>query len=303
MLIDYLVQAHACPSHFGRLTEALSAPNTRLFAHIDAKSYLSPFALATTADVTFVEDRVAVHWADFSQVAASLALMRKALSRDRPADYLVLLSGSDYPLASQADIAARLAAAPDRLYLNALPMPTPTKPLSRLAYRRVRWLDRRPLAHKALARLRRRLPWLLRRDIRAGLGGLTPFAGSSWWALPRAAAAHVLEFCDRRPEVVRFFERSHYADETFFQTVLCNSPFADRIRGALTCADWDAGARNPATLTPAHIDRIRRTGGLSPSDARIQAVTPLFARKFPDDSAELISALPWRAEVARSRTA
>src|SRR5690606_38732017 len=44
--------------------------------------------------------------------------------------------------------------------------------------------------------------------------------GSQWWCLRRRTAEWVLDFCARRPEVVRFFRTTWIPDETFFQPVV-----------------------------------------------------------------------------------
>ena len=44
--------------------------------------------------------------------------------------------------------------------------------------------------------------------------------GSQWWCLRRRTVEAVLEFCDKRPDVVRFFRTTWIPDETFFQTIV-----------------------------------------------------------------------------------
>ena len=44
--------------------------------------------------------------------------------------------------------------------------------------------------------------------------------GSQWWCLRRRTIEAVLEFCDKRPDVVRFFRTTWIPDETFFQTIV-----------------------------------------------------------------------------------
>ncbi|MGB3279806.1 MAG: DUF5928 domain-containing protein, partial [Pseudorhodobacter sp.] len=44
--------------------------------------------------------------------------------------------------------------------------------------------------------------------------------GSQWWCLRRRTIEALLEFCDRRRDVVRFFRTTWIPDETFFQTLV-----------------------------------------------------------------------------------
>ena len=128
------------------------------------------------------------------------------------------------------------------------------------------------------------------RDHKACFGNLAPFGGSSWWALSRAACEHILEFVDRNPAIVRFFHNTFCPDESFFQTILNNSELRARIARNLTFADWSAGGANPVFLSEKHLE-LFKTGPFMASDAVYGSGEYLFARKFPDDAAELVEKL------------
>jgi hypothetical protein len=88
--------------------------------------------------------------------------------------------------------------------------------------------------------------------------------------VPDAVAVQVLEFCCAHPGFVRFFSRSRYPDEMFFQTVVAALPTPRELRPPLTFADWsrpESRGKSPATLTTADIPLLRSSGGF-------------FARKF-----------------------
>ena len=112
MQIAYLILAHAQPQQIGRLTRRLAAPGVRFYLHIDANTPDEAFAAMqqevarSCAAATWIA-RQPCRWGGFSLVDASLRLIEAALADD--CDWLVLLSGQDYPLQSNADIAARLA--------------------------------------------------------------------------------------------------------------------------------------------------------------------------------------------------
>jgi hypothetical protein len=81
--------------------------------------------------------------------------------------------------------------------------------------------------------LRRRLPL-----------DLVPWGGSAYWVMSRRALDVVHVFVEEHPEYVRFFEHVDIPDETFFHTILLNSPVAsecDDIR--LHYTEW---GRTPA---------------------------------------------------------
>ena len=90
--ISYLVLAHNTPNHLRRLVHALESPNSVFFIHVDRKFDISPFEEGLSQyNVTFLEDRVAVHWGDFSDVEATIKLIGEALDRSPDSGYLCLL--------------------------------------------------------------------------------------------------------------------------------------------------------------------------------------------------------------------
>src|SRR5204863_758833 len=83
-------------------------------------------------DVELLDDRVPVYWGQWQMVDATLRLIDRALEQTDP-DYLVLLSGTCYPIRSNGRIRAVLGAGRD-LFINSIPMPDERlhKPISRL---------------------------------------------------------------------------------------------------------------------------------------------------------------------------
>jgi len=295
--VAYLVLTHAMPDHLGRQIAALADDGTGFFVHVDEKVPIQPFLEHRAPNVTFVEDRVPVYWGQWQMVDATLRLIRLALDRGRDYDYLVLLSGSCYPIRSRTYIRDALDAnAGDQLINStALPNPAVSKPLSRLDRFYVR--SDQPLvqnvgrAVRGSATLRRSgrplsKRWLLARDWRAALGSLAPHGGSSWWALTGDACRYITAFVDRKPAVIRFFENTRSPDEALFQTILANSPYAPRMRRGPTFSDWSAGGSHPGLITERHIARFAKPGPMI-SDGVYGRGEMLFARKFPDDGGRM----------------
>ncbi|HBP90928.1 MAG TPA: beta-1,6-N-acetylglucosaminyltransferase [Nitrospirales bacterium] len=94
MKIAYLILAHHMPEHLPRLVRALNDRGVDFDIHVDAKTDMTPFLGCAAPNVHFVAPRIPVKWGRWSLVEATLALMRQALSRRVPYDYLVLLSGA-----------------------------------------------------------------------------------------------------------------------------------------------------------------------------------------------------------------
>jgi hypothetical protein len=96
---------------------------------------------------------------------------------------------------------------------------------------------------------------------------LKPYGGSGYWCLSQSAARYIIDFIQRRQDVIRFYKYSRYSDEMFFHTILLNSYLRDSvINKSLHYIDWSTHPA-PAMFTSDDITR------LSQSDC-------LFARKF-----------------------
>jgi len=278
--IAYLVLAHENPKHLARLVGSLSSESSAIFVHIDRKSPADAFTGIRGEHVHFARRRVAVHWGDFSIVEATLELMRTALAYEPRLERFVLISGADYPLRPAAEIEAFFDRHLDAEFMHLIPMPSEAehKPISRLTtYKRrpgaarIAWLMRAALVRMGAVRRER--------DYRAHLRDLAPYGGSQWWALSREACEYILGFVARERQIVRFFRNTHCPDESFFQTILGNSDFRARTRRELTYTDWSAGGRSPALISAEHVDRLRASG------------EHLFARKFTDDSGDVVARL------------
>lgn len=78
------------------------------YVHIDKKTSQSPFQseVSQLSNVHFSEERYPVFWAGFNVIKATIALLHLCISSGKQYKKIVLLSGSDYPLVSNADIHA-----------------------------------------------------------------------------------------------------------------------------------------------------------------------------------------------------
>jgi len=104
MKISYLILAHNNPEHLLRLIHSLSTTDSFFFIHIDKKTPFYLFERTWAPNVSLAKRRIEVHWGEFSLVEATLHLIQQALDSPFGCDYLVLLSGVDYPLQSPRHI-------------------------------------------------------------------------------------------------------------------------------------------------------------------------------------------------------
>ena len=76
-------------------------------------------------------------------------------------------------------------------------------------------------------------------------------------------------------------------EESFFQTILGNSPFACRIRKLFVYADWPSLGAHPAMLDDKHL-RFFEAHEKVWIDDEWGSGEMLFARKFSDDDLRLV---------------
>jgi Core-2/I-Branching enzyme len=260
--IAYVVSAYKYPDQLARLLKRLSTPTSSFSLHVDRKTRPSVARAieALTEDVPRVRflPRHVSHWGGFGHVRASLKGLADVVEHGVQFDYLVLLTGQDYPLRSAAAIEGFLAEASGRSFMNHWRLPY--EPWGKRG-----GFDRLEDWH-LVTFFRRHLALPLRRSLP---GGLVPYGGGPYWCLSQDVAEYVYRFIHDHPEYVRFFQHVYIPDELFFQTAVMNSPFRETIvNDNLRFTDWSQKPA-PAILREADFPRLVSSG-------------KLFARKFDE---------------------
>ena len=267
------VLCHDRPEQVNLIMAQFPPESFDFFIHVDRKSDILP-RVDRRPNVFFVPDerRVDVRWGRFSQVEATLALMRMV----DPAVHsrMHLISGADFPIKPAREILAHCDR--DREFIESKPLPEATSwawgGMDRVLVRYPGWLIRRP--DEALPRALRiayrecvmRTGLLKRHDCPVDKF----YAGAQWFSITGACAAWMLSYLDAHPDYIRFFETGACVDEIFFATLVRLSPFASRLGGAMRFIRWEGGANGgPATLSDADVPAMRAHEGF-------------FARKITD---------------------
>lgn len=268
--VTYLIAGHRSPNIVASLVRALSP--SRVVVHIDAKVVDAPFreAVGDRPDVRFLDDRVRVRWAGWSQVETALRLMTAVEQSVGDDDYIALLSGDSFPLQPPDVIARFLAADAGRQYMSCVPIPVPGA--DRLAVRefgsmsrlsRIRFESDSRTGGRTPTDLLNRLE--LRRPYRAALGGRVPHGGGQWWTLTGAAVRWLLAESRRDPRFNRLCRTSAVPDEFYLPTLVMNSPFAPLVTRSLMYTDWRGEGWSPRALTSEHVERLGQRGLADPS--------------------------------------
>lgn len=230
-----LILAHRDPECINRfIRQIVTSPGEHgVFVHIDARAEGVAKAILQHPRVHVLEDRIAVRWADITQVEATLKLLRAALEDD--ADYSLLTVRSGQDLVIRPDWAEYFSE-PSRSWTS---WKRVDDHHSFAAWTRCRWprFTRQAYRSKAhpLRVLRGGILALAKRGIRLFPNrktlpeGWTVYHGTQWVTLARAHAEFVMRELEARPEILEFFAVALSPEERLFQTVLMNGPHAEEV--------------------------------------------------------------------------
>ncbi len=280
MAVAYLILAHNNPEQLARLVATLPVESPILIHFdrgADRELYQRTVRLLGNRDKLQFVERHACRWGDIGIVRGTVSLIRALAEGGYAFDHAILLSGADYPIKSNREIATFLAANRDREFIESFAFDEPNPWTNAGGYYKV--------PAKVLARhLRFRSRIIRLPGLREAPLGLRLYGGAQWWCLSSEAVRYLNDFIARNPELLRFYSGSFIPDESFIQTILANSPLAHRITGHhRRLIIWD----RPVPPYPA----ILKMDDLE----MLLASDNLFARKFdPKMDAGILDALDKR---------
>ena len=276
--IAYILLCHKDPEAIIRQASMLTAAGDCISIHFDARAKSQHYrfireALASNPNVTFARKRVRCGWGEWSLVEASLLAVRAAVEAFPRATHFYMLSG-DCAAIKSARYAHDFLDAHDVDYIESVDyfesdwIKTGMKE-ERLVYRHFVNERKHKWLFYACVDLQRRLG--LTREIPADL---QMQIGSQWGCLRRRTIEWILDFADRRRDVMRFFRTTWIPDETFFQTLVRHLvPEAEIKSRTLTFLMFtDYGI--PVTFYNDHYDLLLSQNAL-------------FARKISSEAKEL----------------
>lgn len=238
----YFIQSHDAVDQLIRLVSQLrSAPGERLIVvgH-DASRYPLECADLPAGDNLVVRQRTTpVCRGEFSCLEPYLDAAMWLIDDAGPFDWLVYLSGRDYPVRPVVEIERTLRETPEDGFLRHWPFDAPGNPWGQrrtqrrygFHYRRMPDVLRWPL--KIARPMLRLAGFELSQTYGVHLGtrptrslfdeGFRGFGGLQWHALRRVAVQYLVDFTRSRPDVVEAFRRTLVPDEAYVQTVLLNA--------------------------------------------------------------------------------
>ena len=303
MSVLYLITSHRDPDQVLRLARTLrrGSPGSAIAIHHDrSRSTLDPAPFQEMDDVYLLPFSVPVEWGGMSIVEMNLRSFRWVL-RHLEFDWLILLSGQDYPIRPLHEIEAALRSADHDGFLEApaevsdrIAVPDPSRIRYSFAFRYFyryvtlpRWPRnvpprvRRPMSAalwKVLPRVQDVVflhPMPAGERARLGFRRLrTPFTesfrcykASPWFTLRWRAVERLAVIGPREQSLWRYYRRTAIPDESYFQTILFNDRSFRFHPDNMVFSKWNPGSGSPEVLTRADVPELVRSG-------------KFFARKF-----------------------
>lgn len=272
-----MLQIHNNPEQVNKfINQLISGNEADVYIHIDKRNYEKLYGkLVKNKNVFILHDSVNCEWGDISQVDATLLLIKEVLDSGRDYDFVCLRSGQD--LLVKSNFKAFLLEHKKNIFLS-------NRKLNKneLGLVKIKWpkMTRKRYANYHPIRIYRRLlsslynkginirpnPYKLPSDY-------SIFKGSQWFSIPLEVAQYIVDFISENRWYYKFFENSLVPDESFFHTLILNSPYkSDVINSNLCYLKWGetvSDRNSPQYLQKEDIPSIEKSN-------------MFFARKFDE---------------------
>lgn len=287
MKFAYLIMAHGQFDMLENLLHLLDDKQNDIYVHIDRKAVdFNPVRARRCckfANIVFIP-QLPFNWGGYSMINCELRLLEEAVKS--PHDYYHLLSGVDLPLASAQELQAFFEEHSGAEFVAFCEPEWVASPAVRQRFTKYHWFlehtdrNRRGIFGK-LSLINDAIQSRLRVIDRTRKQNIKFYGGANWFSITDSLARYLLA---EEPWIKKTFRSSLCCDEIFLQTVLMNSPFADKRylppkngavrQDCLACLryfDWERG--NPY---------VWRAG----DERELLSCGCLFTRKFSCATAE-----------------
>ena len=244
MKVLYFIQSHKNPAQIYRLVKVIkkSSPNSSiLLSHDFSNCQLNPRKLEQFSGVELIERHKPARRGDDSVLNIYLEAVERSLEYNYDFDWLVCLSGQDYPIRPLTEIEEFLATTEYDGFLQHWEVLSEASPWGIAAGRKRFYAQYISLPQwtkwwlRKLSRIEPLLPFLCV-QWRFALIGLkartTPYSDSFkcyggwyWNTLSRKCVEFLRDYLQEHPELLKFYRRTLAPEESLPATVLINNNF------------------------------------------------------------------------------
>ncbi len=281
MKLAILLLCHKNPRQINSFLDVMKNPQISFFIHIDKKNNFAK-EIIKRDDICILPYEFCqnIQWGSISMVQATLNLIELAVSKDK-FDYFLLCSGQDFPIKPVKEIVDFFE---DKScnFINLFNSKNSTGKYTNYDKRNSlyypKWIMGNTLVQRILKRLYIELTGGYDKTLFLNRKNTTKFKfyfGSQWWCLNNKTIEWIIKYCDEHKEYFDFYKNCVVPDESFFHTLVLNSPYSNNRKEYLHYIDWSEKKNSPKTLTMKDFDKIKQSNYL-------------IARKFDTDVDEEI---------------
>lgn len=267
--IAYCIICHKNTSVLRETINILSE-NENIYIHVDKKSNVEEF-LNLNRNVNVIKERVDIRWGSFSQIQATINLLKSTINKDY--DYIFLLSGDCLPFKSKEDIKRYVQQNKGKEFISIQNNPDKNLLERRLLikYNKIWWKksDQINFIEKLLRGIQYKFNLFPTNSLYWKLPKL--YKGSNWFGITKELRDYILNYLEINDWYLKAFEKSYCGDEIFFQTLIMNSPFrfniyklnsANENLMSLRYIDWSSGPDFPKILNEEDFNKIKGSNAL-----------------------------------------
>lgn len=259
------------------LLKELDYENFDIFIHIDKKSDLTKddFKNICTKSYIYIYKEINVKWAGVSQIECELFMFEQILNSNCEYSYVHILSGEDYPIASN-ELIFKFFNNSNKIYMDYGILNQ--KEEFKIRYYHIgQYLTNNrkiiSLMTKVFVPLQKIL--FIRRK-----HNLANYKSATWNSITNEAIKYLVS---KKVDILKYYKATYCSDELFLATFLVNSEYKDNIvKDNMRLIDWTRG--NPYLFDKNDADMINSSH-------------KLFARKINIEKNDLIKYLVRRNEL------
>lgn len=263
---------------FDNLTEIINffpIEKFNFYIHIDKKSKIDNFLLSKlNLSNVFIYSHFKVYWGGISHLKAILHLCNKAIENENNS-YFHLISGQDFPVKKISHFDSFTNSKIN--YLENFTLPNSDWKeggLDRIELFNFFDFINGKKYNKLLYKINKlQRIFKIKRKIEAHLPPF--FGGATWWSLSKEALNYIVGYTKENPALINRLKYSFCSEEIYFQTILMNSDFRNKVvNDNLRYIDWVSNRGGyPAFLDDTDYEKILTS-------------TSLFARKLNNTSSK-----------------
>lgn len=229
----YMLQIHNNPEQVNKFIYQLICDNQAdVYVHLDKKNYEELRGkLIKNPSVKILEKSINCEWGDISQVDTTLLLLKEVLVTKKKYDYVCLRSGQD--LLVKENFKSFLQRNNGKIFMTYRLLEKGS-----LGFVRVKWPKFTRKRYTNVHPIR-----VFRRSIHGlyemGINILPNknywpkefafYKGSQWFTIPIQVADFMIDYLEKNEWYYKFFENTLVPDESFFHTLIMNSPYKKEV--------------------------------------------------------------------------